>query len=309
MRQSKGFFTLIELLVVISIIAILAGMLLPALNAARKKAYSISCLNNLKQIGLDINMYAGEQNDFIPSSDGRGSGDCESQTNYIIRTNYAVNLGKSANGGKRSTGKIPSAEMDSGIKYLYCSASTKSPRYASAFKTMGFKGANLYNRNSSYLYCGYPAANVYNYYVNKNAQKARPHLTKLQMQNASIGKLSHLTQMSAPIASCVYDGGSPSPILNCHEAGAIEFGGHKVLVLPEHNGKMVKHGSGHLRYVIMNTAMSVLRYSPTFYDYYLKKRSEGKCHRVALSHVCKKLIRVIYTLEKSNIDFNPSLLK
>ena len=59
-----------------------------------------------------------------------------------------------------------------------------------------------------------------NYYVNKNAQKARPHLTKLQMQNASIGKLSHLTQMSAPIASWVYDGGSPSPILNGHEAGS-----------------------------------------------------------------------------------------
>ena len=77
----------------------------------------------------------------------------------------------------------------------------------------------------------------------------------------------------------------------------------------EHHGKMVKHGSGHLRYAIMNTAMSVLRYSPTFYDYYLKKRSEGKCHRVALSHVCKKLIRVIYTLEKSNLNFDPSLLK
>jgi len=77
----------------------------------------------------------------------------------------------------------------------------------------------------------------------------------------------------------------------------------------ENNGKMVKHGSGHLRYTIMNTAMCILRYSPTFYDYYLKKRSEGKCHRVALSHVCKKLIRIIYTLEKNNIDFNPSLLK
>ena len=77
----------------------------------------------------------------------------------------------------------------------------------------------------------------------------------------------------------------------------------------EHNGKMVKHGSGHLRYAIMNTAMSVLRYSPTFYDYYLKKRSEGKCHRVALSHACKKLIRIIYTLEKNNLDFDPSLLK
>ena len=77
----------------------------------------------------------------------------------------------------------------------------------------------------------------------------------------------------------------------------------------ENNGKMVKHGSGHLRYAIMNTAMSILRYSPAFYDYYLKKRSEGKCHRVALSHVCKKLLRVIYTLEKNNINFNPSLLK
>ena len=75
------------------------------------------------------------------------------------------------------------------------------------------------------------------------------------------------------------------------------------------NGKMVKHGSGHLRYSLMNTAMTILRYSPTFYDYYLKKRSEGKCHRVALSHVCKKLIRVIYTLEKNNMDFDPSLLK
>ena len=77
----------------------------------------------------------------------------------------------------------------------------------------------------------------------------------------------------------------------------------------EYNGRMVKHGSGHLRYAIMNIALSILRYSPTFYDYYLKKRSEGKCHRVALSHVCKKLIRVIYSLEKNNFDFNPSLLK
>ena len=50
----------------------------------------------------------------------------------------------------------------------------------------------------------------------------------------------------------------------------------------QYNGKMVKHGSGHLRYAIMNIAMTILRFSPTFYDFYLKKRSEGKCHRVAL---------------------------
>ena len=75
------------------------------------------------------------------------------------------------------------------------------------------------------------------------------------------------------------------------------------------NGKMVKRGSGYLRYSLMNNANVVIRYNPTFYDFYLKKRSEGKCHRVALSHVCKKLLRVIYKLETQNIQFNPSLLK
>ena len=75
------------------------------------------------------------------------------------------------------------------------------------------------------------------------------------------------------------------------------------------NGKMVKHGSGYLRYSLMNIANVVIRYNPTFYDFYLKKRSEGKCHRVALSHVCKKLLRVIYKLETQNIQFNSSLLK
>ena len=75
------------------------------------------------------------------------------------------------------------------------------------------------------------------------------------------------------------------------------------------NGKMVKRGSGYLRYSLMNIANVVIRYNPIFYDFYLKKRSEGKTHRVALSHVCKKLLRVIYKLETQNIQFDPSLLK
>lgn len=56
-------FTLVELLVVIAVIAILAGLLFPVLNKAREKGRESACMANLKQIGLAINIYKGDNND------------------------------------------------------------------------------------------------------------------------------------------------------------------------------------------------------------------------------------------------------
>jgi prepilin-type N-terminal cleavage/methylation domain-containing protein len=63
--MKKYTFTLIELLVVIAIIAILTGMILPALNSSRQRATDISCKSLLKQYGIATSMYADDHNNYL----------------------------------------------------------------------------------------------------------------------------------------------------------------------------------------------------------------------------------------------------
>lgn len=80
-------------------------------------------------------------------------------------------------------------------------------------------------------------------------------------------------------------------------------------IVVDKTGKMVKHGSSYLRKYLMNSAETFYVHNPVISNFYWKKRNEGKHHRVALSHVARKLVNIVFSLEKKNLDFNQHLLK
>lgn len=109
-----------------------------------------------------------------------------------------------------------------------------------------------------------------------------------------IAEYGDISRFDGPDAMLAYAGLEPS----VYQSGESES-----------HGPMVKRGSSHLRYALLNVCMPIVKYNYTFAEYYNKKRGEGKIHRVAQTHVCKKLIRVIYTLETKNLRFDPSKLR
>ena len=74
-------------------------------------------------------------------------------------------------------------------------------------------------------------------------------------------------------------------------------------------GKMVKRGSSHLRWALIQAAIKVARYSPTFKAYFRTKLTQGKHYNVAIFHVAKKLIRVLFYLLQNNEDFEEDKLR
>ena len=171
-----------------------------------------------------------------------------------------------------------------------------------AKNTVGYHDNNTDLLISTYV-------SLYNYFNDKIIPIDKQISTIVKDLNPSILSIPGIGEITA--ASIIAEYGD----ISCFSSSAkmLAFAGLEPSINKsgtlESNGKMVKHGSGHLRYVLMNASLTLLKLNPTFYDYYYKKRSEGKCHRVALSHVCKKLVRLIYKLETKHVEYNPSLLK
>ena len=109
-----------------------------------------------------------------------------------------------------------------------------------------------------------------------------------------IAEIEDISRFDSPDRLLAYAGLDP----RLYQSGTQEF-----------KGKMNKKGSVVLRRVLMNSAESILIFNPVFYEYYRKKRDEGKSHRVALSHLARKLVRLIYKIETERINFNLSLVK
>lgn len=109
-----------------------------------------------------------------------------------------------------------------------------------------------------------------------------------------LAELGDLRKFDSPDKVLAYAGLSPTT----YQSGQLDSS----------HSKMEKRGSRYLRYALFNATKYVCIWDPAFRDYLDKKRAEGKHYYVALSHAAKKLVRLIYALEKSHTPYIPKAI-
>ena len=109
-----------------------------------------------------------------------------------------------------------------------------------------------------------------------------------------LAEIGDLSKFDSPDKILAYAGLSPTTYQSGH--------------FDSSHSKMEKRGSKYLRYALFNATKHVCIWDPTFKEYLAKKRAEGKHYYVALSHAAKKLVRLIYALEKSHTPYMPKTI-
>lgn len=156
-------FTLVELLVVITIISVLVGLLLPAIQAARESARRTRCVNNLKQLGLALQQYAGVQRTFPPGarihkqSDGLGISWCVMILPYIEQAELFDQISPTSDGGAKNI----KAGYTKLIDEFVCPSEDPQSRSADTFKYANYTSVAGAGRNGEMKSPGTIACGAY----------------------------------------------------------------------------------------------------------------------------------------------------